>query len=317
MAKNEQVLVFLRGALGDCLMTLPFLAGLAEYWQTSGLNLVGDPKVLRLLANQGFVCGVFSQDAAGWAGLYATPAKLPPDLESFVLQHRRAAVMARRNDDPIVDGLTALGLDVMPFPSRPPENKRIHLADHIFETTGIPRLESAPLIRHTGDGLRQAEQIAEDMGLEPGTYLVVHPGSGSESKNYPLKYWLETARHIEADIGLRSVFVLGPADSKLGEVLQAEDARLARNMPLDVLAGFISRAVAYAGCDSGVSHLAAGLGVPTVAVFGPTDPVCWAPRGPQVSVLWEGEVEGKTDWPGPEKVVDALKSLCRRSGATT
>ena len=153
------------------------------------------------------------------------------------------------------------------------------------------------------------------MGLTPGGYLVIHPGSGSESKNYPLKYWLEIARRVEADSGLRSVFVLGPADSKLAEMMQSEDIRLVRDLALDTLAGFVSRAVAYAGCDSGVSHLAAGLGTPTAAVFGPTDPASWSPQGPKVTVLWEGGDGGRTEWPRPEKVVSELKALGGRTGS--
>jgi ADP-heptose:LPS heptosyltransferase len=52
-----------------------------------------------------------------------------------------------------------------------------------------------------------------------------------------------------------------------------------------VLAGVLAHARLFVGHDSGVTHLAAALHVPTVALFGPTDPVQWAPRGPHVFVV--------------------------------
>ena len=294
--------------MGDCLMTLPFLAGLAGYWRVDGLNLVGDANILRLMANQAFVSGEYSQDSAGWAGLYDVKPQLAPDFESFVLTHQRAAVMSRRKDDPIAEGLTSLGLEVMTFPSRPPEGKRIHLVGHIFNTTGVPRPDVAPLLRPTDNGLHYADRALAEMGLRPGGYLAIHPGSGSESKNYPIGFWRESARQAEKDLDIPTVFILGPADTKLKDMLENEGVRMVEGLNLDQLAGFLCRVAVYAGCDSGVSHLAAGLGVPTVAVFGPTDPACWAPQGPRVQVIWEGGV-----WPDSEKIVDEIKRLFRRS----
>jgi heptosyltransferase-3 len=308
MTKRNHALIFLRGALGDCLMTLPFLAGLASHWRGDGLNLVGDANVLRLMANQAFISGIYSQDSAGWAGLYAIPPQRPPELESFVRQHQCAAVMTRRFDDPIADSLAALGLEVMTFPSRPPEDRRIHLVDHIFSATGVPRPDVAPLLCPTDEGLHWADRAVADMGLRPGGYLAIHPGSGSESKNYPIELWLETACQVEKDLDNPAVFILGPADMKLKGILKNEGVRLVEGLNLNQLAGFLSQAAVYAGCDSGVSHLAAGLGAPTVAVFGPTDPACWAPQGPRVRVIWDGGV-----WPDPDKVVDAIKKLFRQA----
>jgi len=65
---------------------------------------------------------------------------------------------------------------------------------------------------------------------------------------------------------------------------------VARNMPIVKLAALVSRAGLFIGNDSGCSHLAAALGVPTLALFGPTDPLSWAPRGEKA--FW---LQGKTD----------------------
>jgi heptosyltransferase-2 len=51
------------------------------------------------------------------------------------------------------------------------------------------------------------------------------------------------------------------------------------------LACWLRQARLYVGNDSGISHLAAAVGIPTVAIFGPTDPAVWAPRGAHVAVV--------------------------------
>jgi ADP-heptose:LPS heptosyltransferase len=58
-----------------------------------------------------------------------------------------------------------------------------------------------------------------------------------------------------------------------------------RDVPLRVLGALLGRAGLYVGNDSGVSHLAAAAGAPTLALFGPTDPAVWAPVGPAVETV--------------------------------
>ncbi len=60
---------------------------------------------------------------------------------------------------------------------------------------------------------------------------------------------------------------------------------VARALPLRVLGALLSRAGVFVGNDSGVSHLAAATGAPTLALFGPTDPGLWSPLGQRVRVL--------------------------------
>jgi ADP-heptose:LPS heptosyltransferase len=54
------------------------------------------------------------------------------------------------------------------------------------------------------------------------------------------------------------------------------------------LACWLAGASLYVGNDSGITHLAAAAGAPVVALFGPTDPAVWAPRGPRVRVVATG-----------------------------
>jgi heptosyltransferase III len=85
------------------------------------------------------------------------------------------------------------------------------------------------------------------------------------------------------------VVVTGFAEAGLGAKLFAlmptVPPLVAENWPLIPTAALLAHAAVFLGNDSGLTHLAATLGRPTVAVFGPTDANIWGPRGPHVSIV--------------------------------
>ncbi len=72
---------------------------------------------------------------------------------------------------------------------------------------------------------------------------------------------------------------------QIAETIQARGFPLVRHLPLNVLAGLLELSAGYLGNDSGVTHLAAALDLPTFALFGPTDPELWGPVGKRVVIL--------------------------------
>jgi ADP-heptose:LPS heptosyltransferase len=81
----------------------------------------------------------------------------------------------------------------------------------------------------------------------------------------------------------------------VARLVRTVPAPVARDLPLRVLAALLSSSRGFVGNDSGVTHLAAAVGAPTIALFGPTDPRMWAPRGPSVLVAPDGAVP-ETVW---------------------
>ncbi len=106
---------------------------------------------------------------------------------------------------------------------------------------------------------------------ERGT-VVIHPFSGSKKKNWPLPSYYELAHRLHC----RVEWTAGP-EEELDGAHRFED--------LGELAAWLRGARLYIGNDSGITHLAAALGVQTLAIFGPTDPAQWAPRGSNVTVV--------------------------------
>lgn len=109
------------------------------------------------------------------------------------------------------------------------------------------------------------------------TFAVIHPFSGSPSKNWPLSRFQEVAAALSRDLPVH--WCAGPEEELPGAF---------RFDSLYDLACWLARARVYIGNDSGPTHIAAAVGTPVVALFGPTDPRVWAARGPQVQVLEQG-----------------------------
>lgn len=118
--------------------------------------------------------------------------------------------------------------------------------------------------------------------------VVLHPGSGGEGKCWPVERWEALAEHLEA-IGRPVWMVLGEAELERW----AEPTRRRWADRFDVrtpaspiaLGRVVAGAGVFVGNDAGPTHLAAQVGVPTVALFGPTDPTVWGPRGPAVRMV--------------------------------
>ncbi|HEY6548414.1 MAG TPA: glycosyltransferase family 9 protein [Vicinamibacteria bacterium] len=121
------------------------------------------------------------------------------------------------------------------------------------------------------------------LGQLPPHFLALHPGSGSARKNWPAERFVTLAGRLARD---RPCLVIeGPADEGVTLPFHASRAVFARGLPLRALGGLLARAGLYVGNDSGVTHLAAAFGAPTLALFGPTDPQIWSPLGPRVRVV--------------------------------
>lgn len=116
----------------------------------------------------------------------------------------------------------------------------------------------------------------------PPRFLAVHPGSGSPTKCWPPDRFAELAARLAK--GSPFLVVLGPAEERQ-RCDDVPGAVTARELPLRTLGALLSHAGLFVGNDSGVSHLAAACGAPTLALFGPTDPALWAPVGRRVQCL--------------------------------
>jgi hypothetical protein len=112
--------------------------------------------------------------------------------------------------------------------------------------------------------------------VERDDFAVIHPFSGGRRKNWPLDRFRIVAKRVERLIPVR--WCAGEEDPPMPEAVRIGN--------LYELACWIAKARVYVGNDSGISHLAAAVGTPTIALFGPASrPAVWAPRGERVRIL--------------------------------
>jgi ADP-heptose:LPS heptosyltransferase len=141
-------------------------------------------------------------------------------------------------------------------------------------------LEVPPLV-FTAEERRAAEAWASRL---PPRFLAIHPGSGSPAKSWPEGRFRALAARLTE--GRPWLLVTGPADARARAALRAAPGAVeAHGAPVRVLGALLARCGLFVGSDSGVGHLAAASGAPTLALFGPTDPLTWSPLGPTVDVL--------------------------------
>lgn len=144
------------------------------------------------------------------------------------------------------------------LPRTTEDEEIVHAADFFLKSTGaapggIPRLP------FHGD---------------PEPFAAIHPFSGSPKKNWPIERFQKLAGILNEALDVE--WCAGPEEELHGAH---------RFQDLAEVGAWLSRAAVYIGNDSGISHLAAACGVPVIALFGPTDPRIWAPRGERVRIF--------------------------------
>ena len=124
-----------------------------------------------------------------------------------------------------------------------------------------------------------------------GQYFVLAPGSGNTLKNWAVHNFALLGKHLIRDLDMSAVLVGGAAETVAAALISAtlpenRCVNLTHQLDLIDLPDVLRNSKLFVGNDSGPTHLAASLGVPTVCIFsGVVDPQVWRPRGPNVHVV--------------------------------
>lgn len=307
--KTARILVLRGGALGDFIVTLPALQALRERWPRGYIELIGYPHVARLAETAGIVDKVESLDRAGIARLFALKFVLSEEQIGFFRSFDIIINYLHDPDGSVAENLRQTGAGTILH--HDPLVTGIHACDHFakpLEQLAIYAAGRSPVLRIIGE-------------RPSSPFIAMHPGSGSVKKNWPAEKFIALARALQSGAAAgagarpavpadaRVVFILGEADDVARGVLGREmpEAEVWRQLPLPELASRLAGASLYLGNDSGISHLAAALGVRGLALFGPSDPAVWQPRGPRVQVL--RAPEGELDRLETDEVLAAIRGL--------
>lgn len=148
-----------------------------------------------------------------------------------------------------------------------------------------------PRFRPGADDRRVADEYLAERGIADRPFALLHPGTSKfgDFKRWPAAQYVELGRRLHQELQLQLVVSWGPGEEELArEVaggLPGNDTIGPKTGSLSQLVALVDRSALYVGADTGVTHLAAALQVPTVALFGPKDPDIYAPAGDHVAVV--------------------------------
>jgi heptosyltransferase-2 len=304
-----RILVIRGGAIGDFILTLPVLAALRTQFPSARLEVLGYAHIAQLALAGGLADDVRSIEARALAGFFARDSPLHPGLQDYFAGF--AIIISYLYDPDQFFRMNVARCSPAQFiqgPHRPDERAGIHATEvllkplerlAIFEADPVPRLDigqasslsrTARSVAYPDDDPAKVDPLRRfEERLEACPTLALHPGSGSERKNWPEAKWAELLGRLNSSSKARFLLVGGEAEGdrleRLAGRLTAERIELARHLPLVDLAKRLAVCDAFVGHDSGITHLAAAVGLDGVVLWGDTARSVWAPRSQRMKVL--------------------------------
>ena len=277
-------------ALGDVVLTTPALASLSGGHPGAELHVVTEPRFAPLVAGLPFVTRVWPLERTNLSTLrtIAGLRKLRPALAVDFFGNSRSALVARLSGASRVwgydlRGRAALYHSVVPRELRKGSVREAAAAVHVRLACAAGGIE-VPLTTQVSvsDAARaRATKLLGEAGVRnPGRTVGLVPAGSWPAKQWPLSHTATLAASL-AEAGHEVLALTGPGEEGLAGrlALLAPAVRALPPCDAESLAAAIATLRAVIGTDSGPRHLAAALGIPTFAWFGPTHPDTWNPPG--------------------------------------
>jgi heptosyltransferase-2 len=275
-----RILVVRGGSIGEFILTLPVFAALRAQFPETEIEVLGYPRIAELAKTAGLVDEVRSIETRAAAGFFARNAPLDEDLSQYFASF---SVIFSYLYDP--DGFFQMNVckvsaaQFIAGPAKPDEGALLHACDTflkplerlaIFEADAVPKLALPQ--RFVGTPM-----------------VAIHPNPETGSRAWPEAKWRNLVASIVAKTSYRILLIGDESQTRTLQRMAAElpDDRVAllKAAASAELAEQLSGCQAFIGHDSGISHLAAALGVSCVTVWGNSNATIWQPRGSNVTVL--------------------------------
>ena len=314
----KRLLVIRPGALGDALLALPVLQALRVHMGLCHITFVSNGMVIPLARECALADEVSDYNASQWSQLFSEKGITSPSLQLLLTDVEWAICWLRDSEGIVARNLFAAGcLRVTIAPGRPQEGEE-HIVHYLARTIGVKEPELC-IPFDTLQNFAAKHTISEPLRPQldyarSARPVVVHPGSGSAKKCWPVAYFADVIITLQQ----RAIPVIvtgGPADEQRLPLLQQQLSKehapippMIQDTPLlaDLLV-LMQACCGYLGNDTGITHLAAMAGLPTLVLFGPTSPKTWYPPGPHVVALQDVDMTRLL----PVDVIKLLFSILR------
>lgn len=311
---GPRILVVRLSSMGDVIHALPASATLKHSFPGSTLAWAIHPRWAQLLEDNPFVDEVirFDRRKAGswadcWRALRVRRFDFAVDFQGLI----QSALVASAARPERIYGFHQAHLRekvAALFYSNRVRAAASHVVDRNLELAAAAGATSVVMKFPLPEGIAEGE-------LPAGRFVLTSPLAGWGAKQWPLEFYNMVARRLREELGV--VLVLnGPPGSRAA--FASTPHALVHISGLPGLIHATRRAAAVLGCDSGPMHLAAALGKPGVAVFGPTDPARNGPYGGSLMILRSPDAatshkrrpapDTSMESISPDQVFDALRS---------
>ena len=271
LPSGSRIAVIRLRSLGDCVLTTPALALLKAHRPDIRIGMVVEDRFSAVFEGNPDIDDILAPAASALA-------KWHPQMALNLHGGSRSMWLTRASGAEIKAGFAHHAYSFL-YNAKIPraqeilgEDRRVHSAEHLASAMfwiGVPQTE-IPRAR-----------LSAGTSPIPGAYSVLHPFASEPGKTWPAERFIAIAKHLRDKAGLEPVFLAGPSDDPSAFA----GFRVIQNAPLAQVKGLMAGAQLFIGNDSGPAHIAAAFGVPVVAIFGPSDPVNWAPWRTEGHVL--------------------------------
>ena len=305
MSFRGKILVIRGGAIGDFILTLPVLAALRRQFPEARLEVLGYPHIVQLAMAGGLVDDARSIDARPLAGFFARNGDLEENLRDYFSEFDLIVSYLYDPDEIFKTNIGRCSpAQFIAGPHRPDETAGVHAAKvYLQPLERLAIFEADPVPQLVLKGLSSPASVLDQ--------LVLHPGSGSAQKNWTEKRWADLVQRLIDSTSFTLLLVGGEAEGerlhRLAAPLPSSRLRLAQSLPLTELAAVLARSRGFIGHDSGISHLAAALGLPGVVLWGGTSEAVWRPPSERVFVL---KNPGGLAHLSVDAVLEQVQNLC-------
>jgi heptosyltransferase III len=278
---QKKLLIIHQGALGDIVILFPAITRLKERF--SRIDAIFKKSLGELALSLKLIFKAYPAEAAFFSSMFSQ--KVDPYAVEILHSYDEILVFSYSQE---LEGRIReiAGNKVQRIPPRPDTHSNIHILNHILEKLSESGLIDDPDPPESDYYSRLIENETR-IYLPDSSKIILHPGSGSIRKNWPPSHFIELFKMLKSR-KMAPEILLGPAEQNLYEIF-------ARSLPAESkihiltnlcdLITILKQSIGVIGNDSGVSHLSAFLGIPTVVIFGPSDPKRWKPFGRSVAVV--------------------------------
>lgn len=289
-----QILVIRQGAIGDTIVTLPTLGILRENYPNAYTEVIGNREYWEIAHNRYYVNAVSGGETRLTHELYSRDWRPCKEVTDYFLSFDLILAYATDSEGIIKENLKRIGVKkVFIYPPFPRGND-LHAADYtalVLREMGLgvtpPLLPKIYLSREDLDFASQF--LSPFMGFKP--LVAIHPRT-SGPKGWTIEKFMNIGRWIENTLNGKSIWIIGPAEEENIKLIKSNfpSSAVLYLHSLPKVAAVLSFSHLYFGCDTGISHLAAAAGARVLALFGPTNPLVWCPRGERVWITKADEM---------------------------